>query len=128
VKNPIVFLVSLLILSPVFAQVSSDALANIDDPHLRQEGQLFSIRLSPGKPLKIFVVGREEAKFDFSNMKLTVKRLKPYPSEELRVTKSGDYYTVATPLPPEQESQLEVTTQVKGKSEKFHFLLKQKKP
>ena len=50
---------------------------------LKQEGQLLSIRIRLGEPLRIFVVGREEAKLDLSDLKLTVKRLEPYPVHTL---------------------------------------------
>lgn len=75
-------------------------LANADDQrdtqfkNSRQDGQIFSIRIVRGQPLRIFVLGREEAKVNLSDLKLTVKRLKPYPSQTLTLAKDGESFIV----------------------------------
>jgi len=93
---------------------------------LRQQGSLFSVHIVSGEPLKIFVVGREEAKLDLTNMKLLVRRLQPYPEKTLTIKKSGDHYTISEPL--QENAELEVVPKVKGQSETFKFKIKAQKP
>lgn len=93
---------------------------------MRQEGQLVTVKISPGSPLKIFVVGREEASLDLSKMKLTVRRLAPGTAKTLSLTKSEGYFTVSDPI--ENDAKLEVTTKVQGKTETFNFKMSPAKP
>lgn len=112
------FIIVLLVPFVVLAQSFSD------DPNvnvMRRQGQLVSVELVIGEPLKIFVVGREEAKIDLSDLILTVRRLKPYPGKVLRLDKTNNYFTVSEPLDAKKPLDLEVTTKVKGKSETLHF-------
>ena len=88
---------------------------------LQQSGNLFSLRLSPGKPLKIFVVGREEAKVDLNQLKISVRRLAPYPGEELSVQRTGDYFTVKNAPVGSKSEKLEVRTQLNELEEVFRF-------
>lgn len=93
---------------------------------LKQQGQLFTVQVRRGEPLKIFVVGREEAKLDLSNMKLVVRRLKPMPQKNLEVQQAEGYYLVKEPVGANTD--LEVTTEMKGTTETFRFKLPEKKP
>ncbi len=105
-----------------------------DDPSrpglsaLRKEGQLFSLRLAPGEPMRIYVVGREEASFDFSKLSLNVRRLRPSPEKSLNLKKEAGFYTLDTDVPSKSDSELEVTTLLNDKKEVFHFQLKTKAP
>jgi hypothetical protein len=103
------------------AQTYNDDLSPPDLKMLKQEGQLVSIQIVIGEPLRIFVVGREEAKFDFSELKLTVKRINPYPGKMLSLTKNGDYYAISESLNFKYPTDLEIKTVVKNKEETFHF-------
>lgn len=91
---------------------------------LKKQGQLVTVRLVPGEPLRIFVVGREEAKINLSDLKVTVKRLKPYPGKTLAVDRYQNYFAVAEPIDRNQPTDLEVTTNLKGKSEVLNFTIK----
>lgn len=99
----------------------------VDDPNhpnstvMRRQGQLVSVEVVVGEPLRIYVVGREEAKLDFSNLTLTVRRLKPYPGKVLSLDKFNNYFTVSEPVDLKKPMDLEVTTKVKGKSETLNF-------
>ena len=91
---------------------------------LRQEGKLVSVRIVRGEPLKIFVVGREEAQLDLSKMKLVVRRLQPFPEKNLRLEKQGESFLVMDPF--KVDSDIEVKTELKGTSESFRFKVKAK--
>lgn len=117
-----------LIVQTTFAQNLSDELGRPDLDNLKQEGQLFSVRISLGEPLRIFVAGKEEAKLDLSKLQLTVRRLDPYPGQILSVNKEGDFYTISDTgnFKSNKPTDLEVTTKVEGKKETFRFKLKNK--
>lgn len=93
---------------------------------VRQEGRLLSLRLVLGEPVKLFVIGKEEAKLDLSTLKLTVRRLKPYPGKILSLNKYGDYYEIEKPMLMGAKSEIEVVTNLKGKKETFHFRVSEK--
>jgi hypothetical protein len=123
-----VFFLASVLLSATFAVATFTlpSLAKSPTPvtneETQREGQLFTIRLVPGEPISFMVAGREEGKFDLSNFKLTVRRLTPYPAQELQVTKNGDVYSVLDPSDKTSPQELEVNATVKGsKTEKFKF-------
>lgn len=96
---------------------------------MMKEGRLMSVSLTLGNPIRIFVTGREEAKLDLSKMKLTVRRLHPYPQQELKVNKDGNFYTVVNrDLQSNALQEIEVTTSVYKASESFNFKINNRKP
>jgi hypothetical protein len=102
------------------------AQGNLDhrgQPEFRQEGQLVSVRIVKGEPVRIFVVGREEAKLDMSSLKLTVRRIHPYPGKVLSINRKNDYFVISEPIDFQKTTDLEVTTKVKDKSETLQFKL-----
>lgn len=111
----------------LFLPLIVSAQSFVDDPNhpnstvMKRQGQLVSIELVLGEPLRIFVVGREEAKVDLSDLTITVRRLKPYPGKVLSIDKFNNYYTISEPVDLKKPTDLEVTTKVKGKSETLHF-------
>jgi hypothetical protein len=121
-------------MKPVFKltllSVSLFALAFSSQGHdqtlLRQEGQLLSVRLALGDPLRIFVVGREEAKIDLSNLEVTVRRLKPYPGQVLQAEQDGDHFFVPKNLELQKATDIEVKTKMKNVSETMQFKLDKK--
>lgn len=96
---------------------------------MQKQGRLMTVSLTVGNPIRIFVTGREEAKLDLSKMKLTVRRLHPYPQQELKVNRDGSFYTV---INREAEThpfrELEVTTSIYKTSETFKFKIDERKP
>lgn len=112
----------------VYAQKFVDGSAPANPNILKQEGQIFSVRLEMGEPIRIFVLGKEEAKIDINDLSLTVKRLKPYPGKILKLDQKDGSYQIAEPMELKGEPQLEVTAQSKDKKEKFKFKLKVQKP
>lgn len=128
-KNKIVIFFSLIFLTPfVFAQKFAEGSAPANPNIMKQEGQIFSVRLEMGQPIRIFVVGKEEAQVDLNEMKMTVRRLKPYPGKVLKLDQKDGAYSIAESMNLKGETQLEITAQSKEKSEKFQFKLKNGKP
>lgn len=110
-----------------FAQVSDNTIP-LDSRTLRQEGQLFTIQMVLGEPIRFFVVGKEEAKVDLSELKMTVRRLKPYPGKVLSLDLENGYF-VSTKLEDLRgATELEVTTLSKAKSDKVKFKMENQKP
>lgn len=89
----------------------------------RQQGSLVSIEIAKGQPLRFFVVGREEAKVDLKDVKLTVRRLRPYPGRVLNAQRSGDHFVLSEPLELNGPTDLEVTANVKEKVDVIKFKL-----
>jgi hypothetical protein len=127
-KEPFMKLFLLLFLysSLLFAQAYSDDPSRIDPNVMRASGNIVSLRLVLGEPIKLFVVGREEAKLDLSQLSLTVRRLSPYPGTNLKLNRLGDYFVLADSPELNQTTNIEVTAQVKNKIEKFQFKIKNK--
>lgn len=94
----------------------------------RKEGQLVSVQVSRGNPIRIFIVGREEAKIDPNSMTVTVRRLKPYPAKTLSLDKFNDYFVVSDVQEFKKSKEIEITTKVKGSEETFRFDMKQDIP
>lgn len=91
-----------------------------------KEGKLITLTLALGNPMKLFVAEKEEARLDFNKMKLSVRRISPYPGEELKVTRDGHIYTILGAKNRPRE--LEVTATVNENREVFYFNLKKEKP
>lgn len=91
---------------------------------LSNQGGLVNLRISTSGPMKIYVVGREEARFDFSKMKLKVRRLEPYPAQDLQVDQKTGYFVLKPSLKELEGAQLEVTTEVGEQTEVFKLKLK----
>ncbi|MBX3017075.1 MAG: hypothetical protein KF767_04230 [Bdellovibrionaceae bacterium] len=95
----------------------------------RADGEMLSVRLSRGKPWRIFVVGREEAKIDPATLKLTVRRLKPYPGEMIVVDRKGTHFEMGGGERSLGEiEELEIKAILKGEEETFHIRLKADEP
>lgn len=107
----------------VFAQGNFEDLSR---PDIKKEGQLVSVRIVIGEPVRIFVVGKEEAKLDWSDLKLTVRRLKPYPGKILSTNQKNGYFVISEPIDLQKGTDLEVTTKIKDKTETLHFKIEEK--
>ena len=95
---------------------------------LKQQGKLVTVTLSRGEPLRIFVLGREEAQFDPSDFELTVRRLKPYPAKVMKVDAQGHYYSVQELTQTNEEREVEIKAKFKGKTETLKMKIPAKKP
>lgn len=95
---------------------------------MRQEGQVLSVHLSMGSPIRIFIVGREEAKIDLSKLELTVRRMNPYPGKVLKLDRYDNYFVVNDADPFTKNTTLELNAKVNNKVEKFKFKIKNKIP
>lgn len=95
---------------------------------MRQEGQFLTVHLSVGNPTRIFVVGREEAKIDFSKLKLTVRRVDPYPGKVLKTDLHDNYFVVSDVAEIKKDAEFEINLEANQKTEKFKFKLKSKVP
>ncbi len=113
----------LFIFQFVFAQGPADDPNRPEFAQVRQSGQLVSVRISMGQPIKIFVVGNDEAHLDLSQLTLRVRRLNP-PEKTLSISQQKDYFTITEPL--EKDTDLEVSTKIKNKTETFRFKINPK--
>lgn len=95
--------------------------ASIPDEVLHQEGRLFTVQLSKGEPVKIFVVGKEAIQFDPATLQLTVRQLAPGNSKVLGFTRENDYFVLKDKIKVNQPVQLEVKTKLNNKEEVFKF-------
>ena len=120
------YLIGFLLSSLCFAEGTYEQLNRPDLGMLRQEGKLVSVGIVLGEPVKIFVIGKEEAKMDLTDLKLTVRRLQPYPAKTLAVSRSSDYFIISEPNAFEKTSRIEVTTKVKNKTETLRFKIESK--
>lgn len=123
----IIFTFSLPIVSSL-AQVAEFDSAIAWKDQWRKEGQLVTLQISRGNPIRIFVVGKEEVKIDPSTMSLTVRRLNPYPAKLLSVDKFNNYFVVSDSEEFKKSKEIEITTDVKGTAETFRFEIKQDVP
>ena len=116
---------SCLIFSP-FQVFSAPDDSNNQSGVFKKEGQLVSVQLTPGKPIKIFVVGREEAQVDLKKLDVKIRRVSPGPGATLEYNLKNGFYEVKE-VDAKDLNELEITTTLGAKSEKFHFQLKTKK-
>src|SRR5690348_16426609 len=86
------FIAFLIISIQTFAQ-NINVSNNSHLPELSQQGHLVSIQITRGNPIKIFVVGREEARLDLTKLELVVWRLSPE-RQKLHIEKEGNYFTL----------------------------------
>jgi hypothetical protein len=111
----------ILIASHALAQDPGfDHTAKFED-RWRKEGQLVTVLITKARPMRIFVLGREEAKIDFAKFKITVRRAQPYPGKILKLNRFDNYYEVDDSNSLKQVTDLEVTAQLNDKNETFHF-------
>lgn len=94
----------------------------------RQQGRLFTIELVWGEPLRFFVAGKEEGKLDLAEVKMTVRRLKPYPGREMKLSLENGAFTTAVAQDLKDATVLEVKAQSKTKTDKVRFELNPPKP
>lgn len=121
----LIMIVIFMVRAKLYAQDPGfDNTARFDD-RWRKEGQLVTVQLSKGNPIKIFVLGREEAKVDLKHLKVVVRRLKPYPGQILKINQMGNYYEIADPQSLKSIHEIEVVTHLKDKKETFQFKLNQ---
>jgi hypothetical protein len=136
---PPILLISLLVLAPPHLHGQAPAAPFQSDAQtLIQQGNLVSIKIVKGEPLKIFVFGRKEAEvnlsainfdlnLDPSDFSMSVRRIgsKKLP-KILKFTREDDHFVVTDPASPENIYTLEVTTKHRGKKEVFNFKIKNK--
>ena len=104
----------------LFAQ-NQDRLANPQEEFLQKEGSLISVKIVIGEPLRLYITGKEQAKINFSDLKLTVRRVLPQPREELTLNRLESHYEIPVKLDPGQRNDFEITAQMDRKSEKLVF-------
>ncbi len=124
-------LLLLSFLFPVFSSAQAPLVGNpgeFNSDVLKHQGKLVSVQLVMGEPVRIFVVGREEAKLDLADLKLTVRRLKPYPGKVLVTDQLSNYFAISDSAGLKGATDLEVTTEIKNKKEVHHFKLKTRTP
>lgn len=97
---------------------------------ISQQGSLFSLKVVRGEPIKIFVLGKEEAEIDLSkielsadldtsDMSLSIRQVNPKPGKILTLTRFKDHFEINEPLKMEKELVLEVKASQKNKNETF---------
>jgi hypothetical protein len=109
----------------IFAQ--SNIPPKTDFEVIREQGSLFSLKVVPGKPIKFFIVGREEAELDLSktkwsadvdlaNLSVSVKQTNPNTGKILKIKRFENHYIVDDPL--ELTNGTELRLQIKDKKDK----------
>lgn len=100
---------------------------------LTQHGNLVSVRIVKGEPIKIFVFEKEAAEIDFSgarlgaqfvpvDLSLNVRQIGAKKiSRILKLKRENDYFVIRNPDSTDKSYTLEVTTKVKDKKEVFIF-------
>lgn len=118
------FLVSIFLIS---AQPANPAQTDIEV--IREQGSLLNIKFVPGKPIKIFIVGREEAEVDlsqtkwkadvdFSNLSVSLKQTNPNPGKILKIKRFENHYIVDDPL--QLTNGTELRLDIDDKNKKHH--------
>jgi hypothetical protein len=109
----------------IFAQ--SNVGQKTDFEVIREQGSLFSLKFVPGQPIKIYIVGREEAELDLSkakfaaevdlsNLSVSVKQTNPNPGKILKIKRFENHYIVDDPL--QLTNGMELRLQIKDKKDK----------
>ncbi len=116
------FISWMLALKILFAQAPMNG-SNAIDGEFSQKGQLVSIRLVPGKPVRLFVVGKEEARMDLSTLKVTVWRISKDRKDFVPVKQEDGYFTFQPSVTSAGPMELEVNAKPKAglKDETFRF-------
>lgn len=122
----VIFAVFQILVTQVYAQGGYGYSNKSSVNEFTQEGELVSIRLVMGEPLRIFVVGKEEAKVNLSDLNIIVRRLKPYPGQTLTTSIQGDHFIVSKPEELKGTTDIAITTKIKSKSETLNFKINQK--
>lgn len=105
----------------------TNGLPKTDFEVIREQGNLFSLKLVPGQPLKIYILGREEAEVDLSkakfaaevdlsNLSVSVKQTTPNPGKILKIKRFENHYIVDDPL--QLTNGMELHLQIKDKKDK----------
>lgn len=122
----------LLFLPPIVPAAIAQAAPTIPNQEtldqIKQEGQFFSIHITKGDPVRIFIIGKEEAKLDLEKLTITVRRLKPYPEKILTVDRHNNFFQINDRKEFNKTTDLEVTTKVENKDEIFKFKIKNNAP
>lgn len=92
-----------------------------------QHGDLVSVRIVFGEPIRLFVVGKEEAKFNLADLSVTVRRLKPYPAQIFSTSREGDHFIISNSEELKKTTDLQITTKFKNKSETLKVNINQKR-
>ncbi len=92
---------------------------------MKKEGQFFTLHISPGDPIRIFVLGKEEGKFDPAHLSLTIRRLKPYPGKQFAVDRYENYFLVNDTKEFKKSTDFEIATKLNNKHEVFKFKFKE---
>ncbi|MBY0385915.1 hypothetical protein K2X05_12220 [bacterium] len=116
------FLICVFLIS---AQPTNPAQTDIEV--IREQGSLLNIKFVPGKPIKFFIVGREEAEIDlsktkwkadvdFSNLSVSLKQTNPNPGKVLKIKRFENHYIVDDPLQLNHGTELQVDIDHKDKT------------
>lgn len=124
----LISIVTFLILGQLKAKASPVIPNQNTLEQIREEGQFFSIRISKDDPIRIYVVGREEAKFDLSKLKLTVRRLKPYPGKTLTIDQQNSFFTIRDSKDFNKSTDVEIETKMNNQSETFRIKIDKRVP
>lgn len=117
--NTAVFLFISLFCTTVLAQRIETAA-----DQLQREGRYVNVTLQLGDPIKIFISGKERARFSLADLKLEIKTLSNDGWEEIRINKYGNYYSIGASQDKTPSGILEVRTTLKNKkTESFKFKL-----
>lgn len=91
---------------------------------LQKEGQLLSMKLVLGEPLRLYVAGKEHGKIDLSKLKLKIRRIPSRAgSSELMYSRLENHIEIPATLDSEKATNIEVTAELEEKKEKVTFTI-----
>lgn len=114
----------------VFSQKTMPDSAKNEFEALSQQGSLFALKVVKGQPIKIFVIGREEAEIDLSkielaadldisNLSLSIRQTNPKPGKILKIKRIENHFEIAEPIAPKNDLVIEIQDTKKDKKETF---------
>lgn len=114
----------------IFAQKTTPDSEKNEFSVISQQGSLFSLKVVPGNPIKIFVLGRESAEIDISNIDLSaeldvsdlsisIRQVGKTNGPFLKIKKVKKHFELVEPLKMSTETVLEMKAQQKDKEETF---------
>ena len=99
------------------------AVSEHENEIVTRQGKMFTLQITKGEPLRIYVLDREAARVDLKNLKIKVRRLNPYPPEDLQTNFEMDHFTISKVKKSQPLKEIEITTTVQEKQETFNIIL-----
>lgn len=91
--------VILILLGLVFQSLAQEPVDPKDVSHLKQAGQMFTVKIVPGaKESTFYVLGKEAAKIKIDNLKIEATLFEGKMEKKIALEKKSDYFVTKTSL------------------------------